>query len=186
MPNVPLCVSASRAAILLLHQHPSQHPFTIHLLYQVSWSVDILFVSILQNRLSPQVYKDLELLETVVHFFETYDPQHETVPLYHVVKSLASVASSVLQSSRNSPAILPEMPLQEEVPQQMSREESGFLAGDTSLVFEKPCLAGANPNLQSATPTLNTWGLPIDYNPELWHFEYLEDEYFTDGKLGTL
>ncbi|KAF6807482.1 fungal specific transcription factor [Colletotrichum sojae] len=95
-PSVALCVNAARAAISLLRYQQLQHPFTIYLLYQVAWSVDILFVNILENRTSPEAHCDLALLRTVLDYFETLDPRREQVASYHVVKALCEVASSVV------------------------------------------------------------------------------------------
>ncbi|KAL0942304.1 fungal specific transcription factor [Colletotrichum truncatum] len=95
-PSVALCVNAARAAISLLKYQRLQHPFTIYLLYQVVWSIDILFVNILEHKTSATSLHDLELIRMVLNFFESYDPNHQNVAVYHIVKALYEVASSVV------------------------------------------------------------------------------------------
>ncbi|TDZ37539.1 Fusaridione A cluster transcription factor fsdR [Colletotrichum trifolii] len=86
-PSLALCVSASRAAISLLKYHQIEHPYTPYLLYQIAWSVDILFVNILQNKANPRARRDLDLIRTVISFFEKYDPDHQAVVSYQIIKS---------------------------------------------------------------------------------------------------
>ncbi|KAL3295699.1 fungal specific transcription factor [Colletotrichum asianum] len=95
-PSVALCVNAARAAIALLKHQQLQHPFTIYLLYQVAWSVDILFVNIIENKTSTTALQDLELIKMVINFFESYDLNYQTVASYHIIKVLYEVASSVV------------------------------------------------------------------------------------------
>ncbi|TEA18686.1 Fusaridione A cluster transcription factor fsdR [Colletotrichum sidae] len=104
-PSAALCVNAARAAIALLRRQNLSHPFTTYVLYQVSWSVDILFVNILEHRSAPQSAQDLELIRTVLAFFERYDANHQRVPSYHIIKALCEVASSVVLGA---PAVTPE------------------------------------------------------------------------------
>ncbi|KAI8181028.1 hypothetical protein K4K51_002127 [Colletotrichum sp. SAR 10_75] len=105
-PSLALCVSASRAAISLLNYHQIEHPYTPYLLYQVAWSVDILFVNILQNKTSPRARRDLDLIRTVLTFFEKFDPDHEKVVSYQIISVIADVAASVLA---NTPTLPPHM-----------------------------------------------------------------------------
>ncbi|KAL2883022.1 hypothetical protein SGCOL_001712 [Colletotrichum sp. CLE4] len=105
-PSLALCVSASRAAISLLNYHQIEHPYTPYLLYQIAWSVDILFVNILQNKNNPRARRDLDLIRTVISFFEKYDPYHQTVVSYQVIKVIADVAATVLA---NTPTLPPHM-----------------------------------------------------------------------------
>ncbi|WQF87357.1 hypothetical protein CDEST_12371 [Colletotrichum destructivum] len=105
-PSLALCVSASRAAISLLNYHQIEHPYTPYLLYQIAWSVDILFVNILQNKTNPRARRDLDLIRTVISFFEKYDPGHQTVVSYQIIKVIADVAASVLA---NTPTLPPHM-----------------------------------------------------------------------------
>ncbi|TDZ66105.1 Fusaridione A cluster transcription factor fsdR [Colletotrichum trifolii] len=105
-PSLALCVSASRAAISLLNYHQVEHPYTPYLLYQVAWSVDILFVNILQNKTSARARRDLDLIRTVISFFEKYDPGHQAVISYQLIKVIADVAASVLA---NTPTLPPHM-----------------------------------------------------------------------------
>ncbi|KDN64341.1 putative fungal specific transcription factor domain-containing protein [Colletotrichum sublineola] len=104
--SLALCVSASRAAISLLNYHQIEHPYTPYLLYQVAWSVDILFVNIIQNKTNPRAHRDLDLIRNVIGFFEKYDPSHQSVVLYHIIKVMADVAASVLA---NTPTLPPHM-----------------------------------------------------------------------------
>ncbi|OHW92902.1 fungal specific transcription factor [Colletotrichum incanum] len=105
-PSLALCVSASRAAISLLNYHQIEHPYTPYLLYQIAWSVDILFVNILQNKTNPRARRDLDLIRTVISFFEKYDPDHQSVVSYQIIKVIADVAASVLA---NTPTLPPHM-----------------------------------------------------------------------------
>ncbi|EXF78771.1 fungal specific transcription factor [Colletotrichum fioriniae PJ7] len=105
-PSLALCVSASRAAISLLNYHQIEHPYTPYLLYQIAWSVDILFVNILQNKNNPRARRDLDLIRTVISFFEKYDPYHQSVISYQIIKVIADVAATVLA---NTPTLPPHM-----------------------------------------------------------------------------
>ncbi|GJD02791.1 fungal specific transcription factor [Colletotrichum higginsianum] len=78
----------------------------LYLLYQIAWSVDILFVNILQNKTNPRARRDLDLIRTVISFFEKYDPGHQTVVSYQIIKVIADVAASVLA---NTPTLPPHM-----------------------------------------------------------------------------
>ncbi|WYZ41778.1 hypothetical protein EsH8_V_000673 [Colletotrichum jinshuiense] len=98
-PSVAVCVNAARGAISLLNYHQLQHPFTIYLLYQVAWCVDILFVNILENKSSVQSVRDLELIAMVLSFFERYDANHQSVASYHIIRALYGVASSAVAQS---------------------------------------------------------------------------------------
>ncbi|KAK1595903.1 fungal-specific transcription factor domain-containing protein [Colletotrichum navitas] len=105
-PSLALCVGASRASISLLNYHQVGRIFTPFLLYQVAWSVDILFVNIIQNRTNPRAHRDLELIRNLIGFFEKYDPLHQSVVSYHTIKVMADVAASVLA---NTPTLPPHM-----------------------------------------------------------------------------
>ncbi|OHW91060.1 fungal specific transcription factor [Colletotrichum incanum] len=99
-PSVGICVNAARGAIS-------------HLLYQVAWCVDILFVNILENKTSTQSLQDLELIKMVLSFFETYDMNHQRVASYHIIQALYEVASSVVGEGQSGLAeilTLPELP----------------------------------------------------------------------------
>ncbi|KAK1547215.1 fungal specific transcription factor [Colletotrichum paranaense] len=112
-PSLALCVSASRAAISLLNYHQIEHPYTPYLLYQIAWSVDILFVNILQNKSNPRARRDLDLIRTVISFFEKYDPYHQSVISYQIIKVIADVAATVLA---NTPTLPPHMLPVQQVP----------------------------------------------------------------------
>ncbi|KAL0934955.1 fungal specific transcription factor [Colletotrichum truncatum] len=102
-PSIALCVNAARAGISLLRYQRPRHPFTIYFLYQVAWTVDILFVNIIENRTSVTAIDDLELIEMVVRFFESHDPSHKNVASYHIILTLYEVASSVVLQTTSKP-----------------------------------------------------------------------------------
>ncbi|KAF2019984.1 hypothetical protein BU24DRAFT_419584 [Aaosphaeria arxii CBS 175.79] len=186
MPSVALCVSASRAAISLLTYHLSDHPFAIFLLYQVAWSTDILFISIIQNKTTKRAHDDLQLIKSIVSFFETYDSNHQNVFSYHIISALATVASRVLQKEselssgsleKSSVALL--QPAYS-IPENMGTSimEDNFLpnfperaqsAGSTlpgvgqSLLDE----AGLTNEHQWFTELLD-WHIPLDFQSEVW------------------
>ncbi|OBT60346.1 hypothetical protein VE03_10110 [Pseudogymnoascus sp. 23342-1-I1] len=53
LSSVSLCVGAARATVSLLDYHEDRHQFSIYLLNNVSWSLDIIFINILQNKGTP-------------------------------------------------------------------------------------------------------------------------------------
>lgn len=75
---------------------------TRYLLYQVTWSVDILFINIIENRISPMVGQDIELIKLVLSFYERYDVNHKNVPSYYIAKALYDVALSVVLDPQNT------------------------------------------------------------------------------------
>lgn len=85
-----------------------------YLLYQIAWSVDILFVNILQHKTSPRARRDLDLIRTVISFFEKYDPDHQLIVSYQIIKIIADVAASVLA---NTPTLPPHMLPVQQAPQ---------------------------------------------------------------------
>ncbi|EFQ25394.1 fungal specific transcription factor domain-containing protein [Colletotrichum graminicola M1.001] len=169
-PSLALCVSASRASISLLNYHQIEHVFTPYLLYQVAWSVDILFVNIIQNRTNPRAHRDLELIRNVIGFFEKYDPLHQSVIAYHTIKVIADVAASVLA---NTPTLPPHMlpaplgpsPIPEQ-PQQAAPLTAGIPVdafsspmGGAGLVGSGGINSGTTDMLRSMT-TLSMSGTP--------------------------
>lgn len=67
--------------------------FRRYLLRHVSWSVDILFVNILQNKEEPRARDDIVLLEKVVRFFERFDPDHVNSASYRITKILCLIGT---------------------------------------------------------------------------------------------
>ncbi|KAK2029948.1 hypothetical protein LX32DRAFT_342461 [Colletotrichum zoysiae] len=229
-PSLALCVSASRAAISLLNYHQIEHPYTPYLIYQVAWSVDILFVNIIQNKTNPRAHRDLDLIRNVISFFEKYDPMHKSVVSYHIIKAIADVAASVLANTPTlpphmlpapmGPSLIPEQPQQaaaltagvvpvdafsppiggaeqvrsgsinsgtadvlssmtslsmSDAQQQQQRQQQAFLnlAGGLTQLNEGQFFPGF---LDMATD----WRLPMDYQPELWQYESVLDNQFTN------
>ncbi|GKT49090.1 fusaridione A cluster transcription factor fsdR [Colletotrichum spaethianum] len=174
-PSVGICVNAARGAISLLNYHQLQHPFTIYLLYQVAWCVDILFVNILENKTSAQSLQDLELIKMVLKFFEGYDMNHQRVASYHIIKALYEVASSVVGGARpglTDAATLPELP----------RSSVGMSVGGSSdLVDSMPTLSmsdidldgweeislGSHDWLSAGFLQMADWGPPMNSGTKL-------------------
>lgn len=122
-PSLALCVGASRAAVSLLSYHEGyrNHPYSSsvapellymhrtltnsdrYLLYEVAWSVDILFINILQNKFHPRARRDLDLIRTVITFFEKFDPYHQSVPSYQIIRVILGVAETVLADTPTLP-----------------------------------------------------------------------------------
>ncbi|EPE27670.1 Zn2/Cys6 DNA-binding protein [Glarea lozoyensis ATCC 20868] len=98
--SVTLCVGAARASIALLNYHDNSHPFTRYLLNHVAWSVDILFMNILQNKTNPRVIKDLKLLEKIVTFYQKYDPERDSNPSYQLTKTMLLVATRAVRNAQ--------------------------------------------------------------------------------------
>jgi hypothetical protein len=71
-----------------------------YLLNHVAWSVDILFINILQNKNNPRVVKDLKLLEKIVIFYEKYDPERDSNPSYQITKVMLLVATRAVRKSQ--------------------------------------------------------------------------------------
>ncbi|KAE9569698.1 hypothetical protein CGMCC3_g14192 [Colletotrichum fructicola] len=101
-PSVAICVNAARGAVSLLNYHHIDHPFTIYLLYQVAWSVDILFINIIENKTSATAAQDIELIKLVLSFYERYDVNHQKIASYHIIKALYEVAVSVVVDPPNA------------------------------------------------------------------------------------
>lgn len=73
-----------------------------YLLYQVAWSVDILFINIIENKTSAIAGQDIELIKLVLSFYERYDPNHKNITSYYIIKALYEVAVSVILDPQNS------------------------------------------------------------------------------------
>ncbi|WAO97291.1 Fungal specific transcription factor [Fusarium falciforme] len=170
MPSVALC---------------NDHPFTIYLLYQVAWSVDILFISILQNKTTQRAFQDLQLINNIVSFFERYDPNHQSVFSYYIIKALATIASRALQNGVELPLDCLN-PCSTGMAQTVVAASTAVTSNDTnSLAVPIPSplrgesLASAEQeqmNLEDLSFTndggwftgLLDWNIPLDYQPEVW------------------
>ncbi|RDL31155.1 uncharacterized protein BP5553_09944 [Venustampulla echinocandica] len=172
--SVALCVGAARASIALLNYHRCDHPFTRYLVNHIAWSVDVLFMNILQNKTSPQVVKDLKLLQRIVEFYEKSDPNRSSSTAYQVTKSMYIVASravnksqgevltssqekypaasGTISSSLNDYAINSSARFQPQHPAPSIREDMGAFNGGL----------GALPYLESE------WMMPLGFQPEYW------------------
>lgn len=73
-----------------------------YLLYQVAWSVDILFINIIENKTSAIAGQDIELIKLVLSFYERYDVNHKNITSYYIIKALYDVAVSVILDPQNS------------------------------------------------------------------------------------
>lgn len=73
-----------------------------YLLYQVAWSVDILFINIIENKTSAVAGQDIELIKLVLSFYERYDVNHQNIASYYIMKALYEVAVSVILNPQNS------------------------------------------------------------------------------------
>lgn len=72
-----------------------------YLLYQVAWSVDILFINIIENKTCAIVGQDIELIKLVLSFYERYDVNHKNIASYYIIKALYDVAVSVVLDPQN-------------------------------------------------------------------------------------
>lgn len=72
-----------------------------YLLYQVAWSVDILFINIIENKTSAVAGQDIELIKLVLSFYERYDVNHQNIASYYIIKALYEVAVSVILDPQN-------------------------------------------------------------------------------------
>ncbi|KAK1991005.1 fungal-specific transcription factor domain-containing protein [Colletotrichum falcatum] len=226
-PSLALCVSASRAAISLLNYHRVEHPYTTYLLYQIAWSVDILFVNIIQNKTNPRAHRDLDLIRNVICFFEKYDPTHQSRVPYHVIKVMADVAASVLANTPTLPPHMLPVPLGPSSVPGQPQQAVPLTAGVPVGAFSSP-MGGAGPDrggsissgaadvlgsmtslsMSDAQPQQQgfmglagglaqsnegqffpgfmnmavDWRLPMDYQPELWHYGSISDQYSNQNR----
>ncbi|KIM94630.1 hypothetical protein OIDMADRAFT_106687 [Oidiodendron maius Zn] len=98
LSSVTLCVGAARATISLLNFHEDGHPFSIHLLNSVSWSIDIIFINILQNKGTISAREDLSLLGKIISLFKKYDPNYAASISFRIAKVFYQVAWKALQN----------------------------------------------------------------------------------------
>ncbi|KAH6967606.1 hypothetical protein BKA56DRAFT_596911 [Ilyonectria sp. MPI-CAGE-AT-0026] len=92
VPSVALCVRAARASTSLLNYEHCSYPFAVSLLHQVSWSIDILFINILQNKATSYTHRDLGLIEKVIKLYERFDADHANLTPYRICCVLHKVA----------------------------------------------------------------------------------------------
>ncbi|KAE8383472.1 hypothetical protein BDV26DRAFT_251803 [Aspergillus bertholletiae] len=172
--SVALCVSAARASIALLNYHDQGHPFTIYLLYHTAWNVDILLINILENKTTLQAWEDLDLLATVIGFFEKHDPNFETAVPYHVTRLYHQVA---LRAVNNATAAL-------QGTHQESPDGTVFIAQNEEDNLDIP-YATHDGAMETGTttpalglngsphPLLYSHGMQLSFLPELWQDHHL-------------
>ncbi|KAK6216594.1 fungal specific transcription factor [Colletotrichum tabaci] len=160
-PSIAVCVNAARGAISLLNYHQLQHPFTIYLLYQVAWCVDILFVNILEHKTSPQSLQDLDLIRLVLSFFERYDADHLRVASYHIIRALYDVASSVTANATPLPALPPMIDALADSMPMLSMSASAS-ASDLDMAGWEEVSLGGHDWLSAGFLQMADWGLPDD------------------------
>ncbi|EIT78670.1 hypothetical protein AO1008_00207 [Aspergillus oryzae 100-8] len=177
--SVALCVSAARASISLLNYHDQGHPFTIYLVYHIAWNVDILLISILENKTAPQAREDLDLLGTVIRFFEKHDPNCESAVPYHITRLYYQVAlravNNATAASQNAPQESPAGPLATAKNNEDSSSFPYSNHGDSMDTGTATPVSGLN---GSPNPLLYSWGMQLSFLPELWqdpHLAMLDD-----------
>ncbi|OBR07707.1 Fungal specific transcription factor [Colletotrichum higginsianum IMI 349063] len=161
-PSIAVCVNAARGAISLLNYHQLQHPFTIYLLYQVAWCVDILFVNILEHKTSPQSLQDLGLIRLVLSFFERYDADHQRVASYHIIRALYDVASSVTSNATTPLPALPPMMGTDALADSMPMLSMSASASDLDMAGWEEVSLGGHDWLSAGFLQMADWGLPDD------------------------
>ncbi|KFY91899.1 hypothetical protein V500_04404 [Pseudogymnoascus sp. VKM F-4518 (FW-2643)] len=162
IPSIALCVSAARASASLLNYHNYSQPFTKFLLCHVAWSVDILFIHIVQNHTSPCAEEDIALLELVVKFFEKHDPKHANTITYRTTNALYKIALDLVQ--RKLPNA--QLPLGPKSP----RRNVEFVPTNSTTEMEMNCnslwpeqQAGAFP------PSIGLdWSIPLGLEDYYW------------------
>lgn len=100
--SVALCVAAARARISLLNFHEDSHMFSLHVLNTVSWSLDVVFINILQNKGTPSAREDLNLLSRVISCFKKFDPNYRDAVAFRTASLFHQVAYRALQNYTNS------------------------------------------------------------------------------------
>ncbi|PVH69514.1 hypothetical protein DL98DRAFT_505623 [Cadophora sp. DSE1049] len=98
LSSVALCVGAARATISLLDFHEDCHPFSMHLLNDVSWSLDIVFIHTLQNKGDVSAQEDLALLGKVLSIFKKYDSNYMNAMSFRIAHIFHRVAWNALQN----------------------------------------------------------------------------------------
>ncbi|KFZ20056.1 hypothetical protein V501_00316 [Pseudogymnoascus sp. VKM F-4519 (FW-2642)] len=98
LSSVALCVGAARATVSLLDFHEDRHPFSMFLLNNISWSLDIIFINILQNKGTISAREDLNLLGRIVSLFKKYYPNYTHSISFRTAKVFYQVAWKALQN----------------------------------------------------------------------------------------
>ncbi|KAH8669620.1 hypothetical protein BGZ60DRAFT_528097 [Tricladium varicosporioides] len=173
-PSVALCVAAARASISLLNYHDNSHPFTLYLVNHVAWSVDILFMNILQNKSSPRILKDLAMLEKIVSFYECYDPDRDSSSAYKMTKLLYVVASNAVNKAQGKVITNGES----SQPGQAISTPNGFASLDAAVAVNQSMFApqtaatteaNSFSNGMTGMPFLESeWMMPLGFQPEYW------------------
>ncbi|GJC88305.1 fusaridione A cluster transcription factor fsdR [Colletotrichum liriopes] len=94
------------------------------------------------NKTNPRARRDLDLIRTVISFFEKYDPDHQSVVSYRVIKVIAEVAASVLA---NTPTLPPHMLPVSRGSSAALRQPQKQSAGDISMTTGVPVDAFSSP-----------------------------------------
>ncbi|KAF9882254.1 fungal specific transcription factor [Colletotrichum karsti] len=197
-PSVALCVNAARATIALLRHQRLSHPFTIYLLYQVAWSVDILFVNILENRTQCSALQDLELIKMILEFFESYDANHQKVASYHIIKVLYEVASSVVVGLAEACTLAPPTTTTAPIPypQPLGTETAGGIGVPPTTTTSPLMMSGlefggdwgnislgGHDWMTAGFLQMAEWGLPVNPQSVLQPFPGAEPPMNGDGGM---
>lgn len=164
-----------------------EHSLTLQFRYlvnHVAWSVDILFMNILQNKSSPKVVEDLKLLQRIVEFYEFYDKECNKSVAYKITKSMHTVASKAVQmaqdkgtvpsigeqlsgleinNSRSSSGAFSQYPFDAVV-----EGTNGFHINNINHSNGIPGVAGANNGFNSMPFLESEWMMPLGFQPEYW------------------
>ncbi|GMF71458.1 unnamed protein product [Aspergillus oryzae] len=150
-----------------------------YLVYHIAWNVDILLISILENKTAPQAREDLDLLGTVIRFFEKHDPNCESAVPYHITRLYYQVAlravNNATAASQNAPQESSAGPLATAKNNEDSSSFPYSNHGDSMDTGTATPVSGLN---GSPNPLLYSWGMQLSFLPELWqdpHLAMLDD-----------
>jgi hypothetical protein len=143
-----------------------------YLLNHVAWSVDVLFMNILQNKSNPRVVKDLKLLEKIVIFYEKYDPERDSNPSYQITKTMLLVATRAVRKSQGekvtssidekfSSLDIKDVPMENATYMPNSMPQSGFPAMPDNA-------SGLNNDFSSMPFIEPEWMMPLGFQREYW------------------
>ncbi|KAG9237080.1 hypothetical protein BJ875DRAFT_438746 [Amylocarpus encephaloides] len=173
--SVALSVASARASLTLLNYHKEGNPFTRFLANHVAWSVDILFMNILQNKASDKINKDLRLLEKLLQFYENHDPDMHTSISHQVTRIMFTVATRAVQKARNDvPVLSPELLM---TGLAVNPEDNGFQPNMQNILlhpqhgFPSPQNDGSlsSGDLNNMGFMGSEWMMPLGFQPEYWH-----------------
>lgn len=169
---------------LLLASEPSLTLQSRYLVNHVAWSVDILFMNILQNKSSPKVVEDLKLLQRIVEFYEFYDKDRNESVAYKITKSMHTVASKAVQMAQNKATVpsIGEQLLGLEINNSSRSSSNAFQQYPFNAVVEAtngfhvninhangvPGVAGADNGFNSMPFLESEWMMPLGFQPEYW------------------